>query len=80
MINRVEFFTFANGSYISWEDVYKQLDATAGTDGNDIIYGFSYEDVLDGGKGDDYLSGGNENDVYIFGRATATTRSRITMP
>lgn len=40
--------------------------AQQATDGDDTIYGFSYEDVLDGGAGDDYLSGGNENDQYIF--------------
>src|SRR4051812_16548359 len=40
----------------------------AGTDGNDVIYGFDYADVLDGGKGDDYISGGNDVDTYIFGR------------
>jgi Ca2+-binding RTX toxin-like protein len=67
-VDRIEYFTFADGSYVGWEDIIKSMDASAGTDGNDTIYGFDYDDVLDGGKGDDYLSGGNGDDTYIFGR------------
>ncbi|WP_316206865.1 calcium-binding protein, partial [Bradyrhizobium sp. SZCCHNR2017] len=68
MVDRVEFFTFADGSYRSWDDIIKQFDATAGTDGNDTIYGFSYADTLSGGKGDDYIAGGMDADTYVYSR------------
>ncbi|WP_316233888.1 calcium-binding protein, partial [Bradyrhizobium sp. SZCCHNR2020] len=61
-------FTFADGSYLSWDDIIKQFDATAGTDGNDTIYGFSYADTLSGGKGDDYIAGGMDADTYVYSR------------
>jgi Ca2+-binding RTX toxin-like protein len=67
-VDRIEYFTFDDGSYLSYEDIYKQIDATAGTDGNDVIYGFDYSDVLAGGKGDDFLAGGRSDDTYIYNR------------
>jgi len=81
MVNRVEIFTFADGDFTNWESVIQMLDANAGTDGNDTIYGFNYDDVLDGGAGDDFLSGGNGNDTYIFGRGygSDTIEDRNTM-
>src|SRR5882724_5666290 len=68
MVDRIETFTFADGSYVGWEDIIKTMDANAGTDGNDTIYGFSYNDTLQGGKGDDYLAGGLGDDTYIYNR------------
>jgi len=65
--DRIEMFAFADGAYFTWEDVMQMLVASAKTEGNDTIYGFSYEDTLDGGAGNDTLVGGNENDTYIFG-------------
>ena len=65
--DRIEAFEFNDGSYYNWEDVIKKIVADGKTDGDDAIYGFSYEDTLDGGIGNDFLSGGNENDTYIFG-------------
>jgi len=65
---RIELLKFADGSSIGWEDIILTLNETAGTAGNDTIYGFTYEDLLDGGAGDDFLSGGNESDTYIFGQ------------
>ena len=47
---RIDVFGFSDGTYLSWEDVIQRMDAAGKTDGNDTIYGFSYEDVLDGGK------------------------------
>ncbi|WP_316179578.1 calcium-binding protein [Bradyrhizobium sp. SZCCHNRI1009] len=67
-IDRIEYFTFADGSYVSWEDVIQSMDASAGTDGNDVIYGFSYADTLQGGKGDDVIDGGREDDTYVYAR------------
>ncbi|MCP3445817.1 calcium-binding protein [Bradyrhizobium sp. CCGUVB14] len=66
--DRIEYFTFDDGSYIGWEDIIKSIDAAAGTSGDDVITGFSYDDVLDGGAGNDFLTGGNGNDTYVFGR------------
>ncbi|WP_139020563.1 calcium-binding protein [Bradyrhizobium sp. ORS 285] len=67
-IDRIEYFTFADGSYVSWEEVIQSMDASAGTAGNDVIYGFSYADTLQGGKGDDVIDGGRENDTYVYVR------------
>jgi Ca2+-binding RTX toxin-like protein len=79
-LNRIEAFSFSDGSSLSWEDVIQRMDAAAKTDGNDVIYGFNYDDVLDGGKGDDFLSGGNGSDTYIFGRGygSDTIEDRLT--
>ncbi len=66
--DRIEIFTFDDGSYIGWEDIIKALDAAAGTAGNDTITGFNYDDLLDGGAGNDFMTGGNGNDTYVFGR------------
>jgi Ca2+-binding RTX toxin-like protein len=68
MTDRIEVFTFADGSYLGWEEIIKNFDANAGTDGNDTIYGFSYADTLAGGLGDDYLAGGFDADTYIYTR------------
>jgi len=66
--DRIEYFTFSDGSYLDWEAVIQIMESRAGTDGDDIIYGISYKDVLDGGKGNDFLSGHNDSDTHIFGR------------
>lgn len=66
----IEYFQFtAEGvtTVLSWVAMQQLLLETGKTNGNDLIYGFSTEDILDGGAGNDYLSGGNENDTYIFG-------------
>ncbi|WP_375411246.1 calcium-binding protein, partial [uncultured Bradyrhizobium sp.] len=68
MTDRIEVFTFADGGYLGWEDIIRNFDATAGTDGNDTIYGFSYADTLAGGLGDDYLAGGFDADTYVYTR------------
>jgi Ca2+-binding RTX toxin-like protein len=67
-MQRIEYFSFANGEQVSWEDIIQQFNHDAKTDGDDHIIGFDYADVLDGGKGNDTLSGGNESDTYIFGK------------
>jgi Ca2+-binding RTX toxin-like protein len=65
--DRIELFTFEDGSYYSWEDIMVKMVADAKTGGNDTIWGFAYEDNLDGGLGDDRLIGGEESDTYVFG-------------
>lgn len=64
---RVEMFAFADGDSVEWNEIIEDMPVLLKTEGNDTIYGFSWEDTLDGGAGDDYLSGGNENDTYLFG-------------
>ncbi|MCA9469501.1 MAG: hypothetical protein KC643_29220, partial [Nitrospira sp.] len=69
-MERIELFEFlVNGSVVTLtaEDVMAMVLTDMSTAGDDVIYGFSRQDVLDGGAGNDYLSGGNENDVYTFG-------------
>ncbi|WP_447971535.1 calcium-binding protein [Nitrospira sp. M1] len=68
--DRIEQFQFdiaGETVTLSASDVMGRVLEDKSTDGDDVIYGFSREDVLDGGAGDDYLSGGDENDTYIFG-------------
>ncbi len=62
--DRIEWFEFANGTRLSWQDVL--LDVTTGSDGNDSLWGDLFEDTLAGGLGSDYLSGGGYADTYIF--------------
>ncbi|WP_422365617.1 calcium-binding protein [Pelagibius sp.] len=66
-LDRIELFTFDDGSYYSAEDIMVKLVADAKTAGDDTIYGFAYEDNLDGGLGNDRLVGAEESDTYIFG-------------
>jgi len=70
-IDRVEFFQFENSDGESQgfdhADIMRELVSQAKTDGDDSIYGFTFEDVLDGGAGNDYLSGGDKNDTYVYG-------------
>src|SRR5262249_53582542 len=62
--NRIEMFAFSDGSYLTWEDIIKQLDRQFY--GQPVIYGFDYDDMIDGGPGMHYLSGGNGSDTYYF--------------
>ena len=64
---RIEAFSFADGTVVTWDDVFSKVIEANQTDGNDTIYGFAYTDTFDGGEGDDYLSGGEEGDLYIMG-------------
>ncbi|WP_420970809.1 calcium-binding protein [Bradyrhizobium sp. B120] len=63
-LNRIEEFTFDDGTTLSWENVIQLMDQESY--GKPAIYGFSYADTLDGGPGVHWLSGGNENDTYLF--------------
>jgi Ca2+-binding RTX toxin-like protein len=64
---RIEAFSFDDGTVVRWDDVFSRVIEANQTDGNDTIYGFAYTDIFDGGEGDDYLSGGEEGDLYIMG-------------
>jgi|GEM_PF-973220 len=67
-LDRVEAFSFSDGSFYLWDELFSKVLDELKTDGDDTIYGFAWEDTLDGGAGNDFLSGGNEDDTYIFGR------------
>ena len=64
---RIEYFIFDDGNLVTWQQVMEDLVAQGKTEGDDAIYGFSYEDMIDGGAGNDYLFGGNGNDIFIYG-------------
>lgn len=70
-IDRIEYFQFekADGENLGFDyaEVMRALVAEAKTDGGDVIYGFTHDDILDGGAGNDTLIGGNKNDTYLFG-------------
>jgi Ca2+-binding RTX toxin-like protein len=66
--NRVELFSFANGT--TWTAA--QLDASilqaAETSGDDTIMGYGFgAETLDGGSGNDLMSGKTGGDTYRFG-------------
>ena len=65
-LKRIELFAFDEGLYFSWSDIMEKMVADAKTDGDDTIYGFSYDDTLDGGLGNDLLIGMNDSDTYIY--------------
>ena len=66
-LDRIEFMTFRDGDFLTWEGIMQRMVREAASDGDDVIWGFAYEDTIDGGAGDDLLGGGNENDTYLFG-------------
>ncbi|MEL6426264.1 MAG: calcium-binding protein, partial [Pseudomonadota bacterium] len=64
--NKVEEFSFADGTVWTVEDVRNEL--TRGTDANDKLVGFDgRNDDLSGGAGSDELIGRSGNDTYRFG-------------
>ena len=66
--DRVELFTFADGTSYSWSEIMIKILADAKTDGDDTIHGYFYKDRLDGGLGNDHLFGGDDADIYVFDR------------
>ncbi|MGM0740843.1 MAG: calcium-binding protein, partial [Pseudomonadota bacterium] len=65
--NRIETFTFGDGTVWSWTKLLQAFVDAASTDGDDVIYGFLTADRLDGGLGDDALIGLGGNDSYVYG-------------
>ena len=64
----IEWFEFADGEVLNWWDIKTRLLEDMKTDGDDAIYGTSFQDRLDGGLGNDFLSGGADSDIYVFDR------------
>ena len=63
-LDRVEWFAFAGGSRLSWQDV--EAKVTAGTSGDDHLWGDILPDRMVGGTGSDILSGRGGGDTYVF--------------
>ena len=62
---QVEQVIFADGTV--WDQQQLRAQALAGTDGADLILGFSTDDVLSGAGGDDTLLGANGDDLLAGG-------------
>ncbi|MEO7719934.1 MAG: calcium-binding protein, partial [Capsulimonas sp.] len=67
-MDRIDLFTFEDGTMFDYDALIKTLLRQHETSGNDILYGFHGDDSLDAGAGDDFISGGNGSDTYYFGR------------
>ncbi|WP_165940326.1 calcium-binding protein [Rhizobium laguerreae] len=65
-MNRIDLFTFDDGSSLTSDQVASIVLQAHSTDGNDELYGMEREDILRAGKGDDFISGGNQNDLYLY--------------
>lgn len=56
---------FADGTVWSRQDLILMV-TSAGTTGNDSLYGSAGADRIDGKGGNDYISGGGGNDTFVF--------------
>ncbi|MBY5834006.1 hypothetical protein HFN48_31385, partial [Rhizobium leguminosarum] len=65
-MNRIDLFTFDDGSSLTSDQVASIVLQAHSTDGNDELYGMEREDILRAGKGDDFISGGNQSDLYLY--------------
>lgn len=63
-MDRIEWFAFADGSRLSWQDV--EALVTVGGAGDDQLWGDLYADQMEGKGGDDILHGKGLGDTYIF--------------
>jgi Ca2+-binding RTX toxin-like protein len=66
--NRIERFTWQDGTVKTWDAIARDAIAASSTLGNDTIVGTHFNDTLAGGKGNDYMTGGNGADTYVFNR------------
>ncbi len=71
-LDRIEYFTFTDGTAWTAADIDKVLIQQSSTSGNDTIVGYDSGDELDGGTGNDLLKGGFGKDVYYFGRGSGS--------
>lgn len=63
-LDRIEWFEFADGVRLSWQDVIAKV--TKGTAANEGVWGDLTNDTLEGYAGNDYLSGRGYGDTYVF--------------
>jgi Ca2+-binding RTX toxin-like protein len=57
----IEYFEFADGTTLSYQELLDRGFDLAGTDNDDVLVGTSVNDRLTGGRG---------NDIYLFGRGS----------
>lgn len=60
----LQFVDFAGGFSLTWDDMWQMF--SAGTSGDDELWGSGEVDTLQGGLGDDTLRGGDDTDTYIY--------------
>ena len=65
--SRIEEIRFASGTVWTWQGLNARWIADNTTSGNDVVSGFSLEDIFEASAGNDILSGGDSGDVYRFG-------------
>jgi Ca2+-binding RTX toxin-like protein len=80
-VRDIDWFRFADGTRLSYEQLLSRQIEIFGTDGADTLEGTALNDaisagpgndVLHGGGGNDFLTGGTGNDVYRFGPGDGT--------
>jgi Ca2+-binding RTX toxin-like protein len=62
--DRIEWFKFADGTKLSWQQVL--AETTTGGAGDDRLWGDLYPDLMRGGAGNDTLSGRGYGDSYRY--------------
>lgn len=55
----IKSFRFANGSYLSWNDILANLATINGTESNDTLVGTDYFNIINGYGGNDTIIGGS---------------------
>ena len=63
--NRIENFTFSDGTTLHVNDIATLQQATSG---DDYLHYTEANDIIEGKEGNDTLVGGDGDDVYLFGR------------
>ena len=67
LTNAVDSFVFADGSVATRQGILDAGIASAGTGGDDFLYGTIGNDIVEGGAGNDYFSSGQGNDRLMGG-------------
>ncbi len=73
-VNKLE---FANGTTLTNADINAKMVVSRGTDGDDVINGYSTNDLLIGGAGNDTLNGGDGHDTLIGGTGDDTLNGGV---
>jgi Ca2+-binding RTX toxin-like protein len=71
---RIEFFSFADGTTWTADQIDDRVLRQQQTSGADTITGYESADTIDGGAGNDVLQGGKGADTYVFGRGYGSDR------
>ena len=65
--NRIESFSFSDGTVWTAEEVDARVLAGQATAGADTVTGYDSSEILEGGAGDDLLIGGKGADAFVLG-------------